>query len=64
MAHDEATEANRVPWLPSISRYAYRFVAGDRDQHARMHVTVLARGRSDAPGQEQGLAPDHDDQQA
>jgi hypothetical protein len=38
MAHDEATEANRVPWLPGISRYAYRFVSGDWEAHARRQV--------------------------
>ena len=39
MAHDEPTEANRVPWLPGISRYAYRFVSGGYENHARRQVT-------------------------
>jgi hypothetical protein len=39
MAHDEPTEANRVPWLPGISRYAYRFVSGGYEDHARRQVT-------------------------
>ncbi len=38
MASDAPTDADRVPWLPRVTRFLYRFIAGDPTSHPRTEI--------------------------